>query len=488
MGLIGLCNRVSESGAIIGDPDFIIKYARSFGTLTSYGLNQDQSIYNRVLQTMKESLKRNSSGSMEMCFPTYNISFAEEDSPGVNFDLHDWYSYSAVMSIHIAKAVEDAGATGEIIFENLLGVITDPTWTLVHKEFHSLRVVNTIEGGLLTVLNVQPGMGIQIRLGYGPDVRQLPLVLVGRVTDVQDTDSVVTVQCHSYGAILHQKIGTGSPISYGGKLGTGMTINSFGAICSASLNELSGLEDLGQTPKIISTLSWAMLAINHPNSPLTWKADLGYLGHLSKAISGIPLIQLINKSWDWGKFGHFLLAANIVVELGTATYYLTKYAMNKRDERNKDREQRRQKGQTDKEELSNYQGMTETNGPFIRASMLQRFLFAQYPNMLFNPRDDNIMLAYDNSMVFGDGLGLQFDYKIYDQSVWEVLQNIAHHHDDHVAAVLPFDEDSFRHSRETIYVEKEMVGTNSQMIWEDMQYFSLKINLEICIYKVGLVT
>lgn len=70
-----------------------------------------------------------------------------------------------------------------------------------------------------------------------------------------------------------------------------------------------------------------------------------------------------------------------------------------------------------------------------------------------DPRDDNIYLQYSADKSFFSNL--TFDWKIYNQTVWEVIQEILLFHPDYIAKVLPYNEDMIPgHGdiRQTLYV------------------------------------
>lgn len=418
------------------NPDMLFSFARSFGLLTDFALKNTQSIYERCSVNFEATANKNPSVSMNICFPAYSISFAEQDSPGNTFNLHDWYSYYAVASIDTHRDIDSSTGSAIVTLENILGIITDPTWILNTTESVILNDANTAGERVLDSLYIQPGMGMQIRLGFDSDAKRLPLVFVGRVTEVEQRDMMLVVQGQSLGAGLHEKVGVSEPIRFGSKLGLTSFINSFGTIATALLDKLSGLDDLGQTPKIFTILSIGFLLGN--NAWIGKYANIvGYLG----GGLGNNLLDVAQ-----GKKSAAGASLDMTSKMCGATWYLgTQAGLSVLENANV---------YTASKNIGKVMDFMTASVPprAARANMMNRAFFGLVPNMLFNPRDDNIMLEFNNVLSPASGLGVAFDWVIYNKSVWEALQQIAHHHDDHICAILPFDEDNALYSRETIYI------------------------------------
>lgn len=70
-----------------------------------------------------------------------------------------------------------------------------------------------------------------------------------------------------------------------------------------------------------------------------------------------------------------------------------------------------------------------------------------------DPRDDNIFLQYSLDKGITDNL--TFDWKLYNQTAWEAIQEILLYHPDYIAQVLPYNENmqpGVGDIRETLYI------------------------------------
>ena len=106
------------------------------------------------------------------------------------------FMYSAVISADIEKDRDNPAATAVVTMSNTTGVLSDFT-----ANQYSTKYSSATENAHMVGIFVEPGMNIQIRIGYTPTFSDMDVVFNGFVDGVQAGETLV-VTATSYGADL----------------------------------------------------------------------------------------------------------------------------------------------------------------------------------------------------------------------------------------------------------------------------------------------
>jgi hypothetical protein len=210
------------------------------GLITKYyGMENYNSILRKldILRRAEEVHKNDATGSYDRAFPTFKLYFIEEDAS--NWQLFDdFYSYSAVKEISIIKSKRAASDVAIIKLSNISGVLTNP------NAVRDAEVTgqNTVEEQNIRSLFLRPGISVAIRMGYGTDPMQLPLVFMGSVSEVPAGEEIEIV-CQGWGAELYNPVGSGAGID----ISWGSFDKALGDVATRILNETGdGLDHFGR--------------------------------------------------------------------------------------------------------------------------------------------------------------------------------------------------------------------------------------------------
>lgn len=154
--------------------------------------------------------------SMRRAYPTFKIYFIDEDEQQGNFNLKaydDFYGYAAVQEIKVIRSRKVAADLAVIRITNVAGKILtkrferDETVQLGDRrtEEHAVGILaETREENPYDNMMLQPGVKIQIRLGYSADPDALETVFLGQITELMPNEdgNIIEVVCQGYGAEL----------------------------------------------------------------------------------------------------------------------------------------------------------------------------------------------------------------------------------------------------------------------------------------------
>jgi len=182
-------------------------------------------------QKIKSEYENSQSLGLGLAFPTFKLFFIEENSNGLML-FDDFYSYDAVHSIDVVSSKHAASSTAIIKLSNVTNKLTGLDIASLYKDGSSLE---------LPSMYLRPGTSIVLRLGYGSDYRQLPIVFQGAITDVSP-GSVVEITAQSWGAELNQRIAVEEKVVHSSKGG----ITTLGGVILDVLDKLSGLRHFGR--------------------------------------------------------------------------------------------------------------------------------------------------------------------------------------------------------------------------------------------------
>jgi hypothetical protein len=174
-------------------------------------------------------------------FPTFKIFFVEEDKGLIrNFD--DYYTHNAIQSIEIISNKNSPSTTAIIRLSNITGNLTDRMSLLRESEKlfgYSIGQKGEPDNLFFGTLDLKPGTGIIIKMGYAPYDNLLTSVFQGRIIEMNNGPNVELV-CQSFGAQLNHQI-------VAEKFGLLSTSREHGDVASAILDLIPGLEKLGKT-------------------------------------------------------------------------------------------------------------------------------------------------------------------------------------------------------------------------------------------------
>jgi LAS superfamily LD-carboxypeptidase LdcB len=180
-----------------------------------------ESLLTKSLDQLQNDLYKNQSYSMMKAYPTFKLYFIESDlGERKRYAFDDFFNYSAVKSIQQIRSRKIAADLLLLELTNISGVLsnrrfqeaTDPTKPrdtsgLTFEGFQASKT-NTAGENPIASLMLQPGVQIQLRLGYCNNPEDLETTFNGIITDVEfsETDDLVTVICQSFAVELQQTI------------------------------------------------------------------------------------------------------------------------------------------------------------------------------------------------------------------------------------------------------------------------------------------
>jgi murein DD-endopeptidase MepM/ murein hydrolase activator NlpD len=186
---------------------------------------QGETLLQRMIGSFEEELVSGGGGTgLIRAYPTFKLYFIERDE-GVErkqFGLDDLFSYAAIKEIQVINNKHVPAATVQIMLTNVSGTLSnrryknkvnpetgqveERTGAVGVEDARSLQNTNTKEENVLISLLLQPGVDIQLKLGYNNNPQLLTPVLNGKIVEVQfsETDDVVMIVAQSYGTELAQ--------------------------------------------------------------------------------------------------------------------------------------------------------------------------------------------------------------------------------------------------------------------------------------------
>ena len=227
---------VSKDGSI--DPLPILE-AGGEGVYTSQGPligldANNESLLTKSTDQFEKELKSGQGYGMIRAYPAFKLYFIESDlGERKKFAFDDFFSYSAVQDIEVIMSRKIAADLCIIRLTNISGVLnnrkfidaTDPSKAFgedgnpVVEKQKERSTINTIKENPIASLMLQPGIQIQLRLGFSNNPQELEKLFNGVIVDVEFSEStdLVTIVCQSYAIELVQTI-QGDVKSFGGWL------------------------------------------------------------------------------------------------------------------------------------------------------------------------------------------------------------------------------------------------------------------------------
>ncbi len=247
----------------------------------------NESLLKKSIDQLEKELKTGQGYGMNRAYPAFKLYFIESDmGERKRYQFDDFFSYSSVKEIQVIRSRKIAADLCVIQLTNISGVLSnrkfqsaiDPTsakdirGTPAEEIAGSPERTNTSLENPIASLMLQPGIQIQLRLGYSNNPEELETLFNGVITDVEfaENDDLVQITCQSYAIELVQTI-QGEVKNFGGFLG--------GIISGDSRTEVI-LNELLAAPEVVHFGRWEGQAIgNHQNTSLIanslsnkWKA------------------------------------------------------------------------------------------------------------------------------------------------------------------------------------------------------------------------
>jgi len=161
-------------------------------------------------------------------FPAFKMFLIEEDSTDWGL-FDDFYTYDGIQSIDVIDSKHSASSTAIIRLSNVTGKLTSPGISQLFRD--------TDDPKNLERFRIQPGTTVMVRLGYGPDYRNLPVVMYGAVTEVIP-GPILEIKIQSFGVELLSEMSR--------SITSGSMESHIGEAVLTTLSETSGLKHFGR--------------------------------------------------------------------------------------------------------------------------------------------------------------------------------------------------------------------------------------------------
>lgn len=195
----------------------------------------NESLLKKSIDQLEKELRTGQGYGMNRAYPTFKLYFIESDmGERKRYQFDDFFSYSSVKEIQVIRSRKIAADLCVIQLTNISGVLSnrkfqsaiDPTSAKDARGLPAEEIagspqrVNTSLENPIASLMLQPGIQIQLRLGYSNNPEELETLFNGVITDVEfaENDDLVQITCQSYAIELVQTI-QGEVKSFGGFLG-----------------------------------------------------------------------------------------------------------------------------------------------------------------------------------------------------------------------------------------------------------------------------
>jgi murein DD-endopeptidase MepM/ murein hydrolase activator NlpD len=290
---------------------------KSRGPLKGIDPSND-SVLSKSVQQFSKDLHKGQGYSMMRAFPTFKLYFIESDAgERKRFAFDDFFAYSSVKEIQVIRSRKIAADLCVIQLTNISGVLSnrkfsssldptkvkDATGQSSSEKPKTAGRTNTADENPIASLMLQPGIQIQLRLGYSNNPEELDIVFNGLITDVEftETDDLVQIVCQSYATELVQSIQG--------------EVKDFGGFFDGGGRTFKILEELMASPEVVHFGRWEQgnVGVNNNRGLLTqrWRliptpqddnifAPLGQtsLGIIDAIISTTKYLMYQTTIWD----------------------------------------------------------------------------------------------------------------------------------------------------------------------------------------------
>lgn len=226
-------------------------FNKSQGPITGISPS-DESLLTRSVEQLERDLHNGQGYSMNRAYPTFRLYFIESDlGERKRFGFDDFFSYSSVREIQVVRSRKLAADMVVLDLTNVSGVLSNRKFRNaidgegeVRENPRTARRRNTALENPLKDVMLQPGIQVQLRLGYNSNPEELETVFNGVITDVQftESDDMVRVTCQSFGIELVQSV-------HG-------QVKTFGGWFSSQGRTAKILEQLMASPEVVHFGRW----------------------------------------------------------------------------------------------------------------------------------------------------------------------------------------------------------------------------------------
>jgi hypothetical protein len=353
-------------------------------TLETFGFQDLEAATINTEMDQKLATQRNSDweDNFIKAFPTFKLFIIEEDSNEWRL-FDDFYSYDAVHSIDVVESKHAASSTAIVRLSNVTGRLTTPGLESFVYD------TDQVETSLKTI-HLKPGTTIMLRMGYGPDYRNLPIVFYGSITDV-NPGPVLEIKAQSFGAeLLQQMTFDDKDMLLQGKNGH----DSLGQVAMTILDKTPGLRHFGR---------WQVYHDRYSGATSSSTLNSAFKIANFAFLSGIGL----------GDIG-----ADVLTSLGLENSSTKAFGNAK----------------------SIIQGWQENTHPY---AMLLNFGNPLYDNIYVNNKKPQyyglLALLIGGREAINQNAG-DFRWAVSNQTTWEALWELALYHGDYIVRPLPYNE------------------------------------------------
>lgn len=203
----------------------------------SYINPQNESLMTKSVEQFTKDLHSGQGNSFIRAYPTYRLYFIESDEgERKHFGFDDFFSYSSVVDIGLIRSRKMPADVMTISLTNVSGALSNRKFKndgglndqgrdkdgKIIQEDERKGTTNTINENPYSSLMLQPGVQIQLRMGYSPNPEELETVFNGLITEVEfsENESIVNIVCQNFAMELAQTV-QGEATSFGGWLSSG---------------------------------------------------------------------------------------------------------------------------------------------------------------------------------------------------------------------------------------------------------------------------
>jgi LAS superfamily LD-carboxypeptidase LdcB len=277
----------------------------------------NESLLTKSLNQLQKDIYTSQGYTMMRAYPTFKLYFIESDlGERKRYAFDDFFSYSAVKSIELIRSRKIAADLLLLELTNISGILSnrkfqsayDPTkprdaQSSSRENLNNRTDVNTLNENPIASLMLQPGVQIQLRLGYSNSPEELEKVFNGIITDVEfsETDDLVSIVCQSFAIELVQSI-HGESKSWGGWFsGNGKTFKILEEVlASPEVVHFGRWEggDFGRnTQRSLLTKRWKFIPAPQDDNIFAPQGDTG-IGFIDSIIGSHKYTMYQTTLWD----------------------------------------------------------------------------------------------------------------------------------------------------------------------------------------------
>lgn len=194
--------------------------SKAAAAMSTTDLTEDQAIHQGMLHDMIRYDKR---GRLVRAFPTFFLTLIDEGQFVGTVKLSDQYfGYQAVMDIMYTNSRKEASSTLVLELSNVFGTLDDAEkqMDLTNTSYREVMKMLTMPGAVAMEaersrhrnpnyyksIMLRTGTRIHFRMGYGSNPMELPTIMNGTITSIQNNGESLTVIAQDDGLELTNKI------------------------------------------------------------------------------------------------------------------------------------------------------------------------------------------------------------------------------------------------------------------------------------------